>query len=1157
MNVLFFMDPFIDLPETAVDRSFSARYDLALEGLVKAIKIDKSITVRMLTIDKLFTQQRMKDLRNKYKIICHLLGREELKTILSFSNCTSEMVLYRDHVPAEFIKNYAEMLGSKMSGWSPDIIYGWEYVPTYLNQIFPKALLLEGRHTGFYRINKRRDVIFSVKNNMDSIQTFVHSIILSDRDRDDLDEIRNTARKVCKSSAVTRKTIDPVGRFSNLVFFPGHYQAADFFKYTFYQQESDLISEVLAALPHDCGLVYAPHPIAPRQSLAGIEQLSTHPQLIQLGDWYAADPANCLNVVDMVDAVINMSSNTAQLAMLMRKPLITFSRHHTIDFSYGSTIETLIEALNSKNNRGNELQAYYEKSDKYLSYIFKYSVKNTFFNSPENSRWFYSILDERHKNDYPDFKIIPQFQSLSEIDYAFEARQVICKSEGRALHEKDEYEQLRGMILNSRYKVIGFDVFDTMVCRPAAFSPDDIFRLMNRQVSELIGESPGFFNFRATRTQAERYAAREEKKKGNKAINIDSIYYYFQKITGLDQSLVEKIRELEIKTELAMLRPRKSLRGLYYLAKDLRRDIAVISDMYLSSEIIGQALAGCGYEGVNHLFISCEHNTTKRSGGLFQKAFHDMHVEPQDVLFIGDNRETDVNAAQKCCATGFHFPKAADVFSMICTRHPHFKLLTDGSLYPRHHFSLAANKIYDNPFLRHESLDNLFNGNMYTLGYFGFGPFMTSLALWLVIKVKEKKLDKILFLSRDGFNVKRMYDFLNDRLFDGKLVDSKYYYLSRHISVKGLFRQPLLATLMATYKLSAALSLQEALERFFGLKLLPEIHGSLLKKYGLNLKESARNNLESTLLMLTENYDFFSNIQESGLGLAKKYFQQEVGGEADLRLGCFDASGFGSAGRYISRLSGNQVNAFMARGAYFVEQLDENRDIFFSSLPSQFGASCMNLSAPIVEEIISNRTEGTTIGYEEIDGKVNPVFDSDFVMDVKHASIIGEIQKGFWDFFQDYLALLEGNEFTLNSVPTQIVLWPIELLTSGHTDLELANQLMIKDEFFSLTHVAGKKSIISPDIGQNFKKNSSVKVKTPIYFQTEKRLIPKGTVSRLIFRIGSKSQRMTHLGWWLCGSQKKYEKFITNPKRYFADSKSRCMRLISKLYSKKNHPDGF
>src|SRR5699024_10772913 len=81
---------------------------------------------------------------------------------------------------------------------------------------------------------------------------------------------------------------------------------------------------------------------------------------------------------------------------------------------------------------------------------------------------------------------------------------------------------------------------------------------------------------------------------------------------------------------------------LYNLAKYLKKDIILISDIYLNSYTITDILKKNNYQ-FSEIFISSKTKRLKHTGNAFKNAMVELKATPEEILHIGDNLNSDVN----------------------------------------------------------------------------------------------------------------------------------------------------------------------------------------------------------------------------------------------------------------------------------------------------------------------------------------------------------------------------------------------------------------------------------------------------------------------------------------------------------------------------------
>lgn len=199
----------------------------------------------------------------------------------------------------------------------------------------------------------------------------------------------------------------------------------------------------------------------------------------------------------------------------------------------------------------------------------------------------------------------------------------------------------RELSRSKKYDIISFDVFDTLIKRECE-EPKDIFLY----VGELIlSSSIDAFNFMTRRVNAESVA---RCKSVTGEVTIDDIYMQLDNYYG---EMAAMLKEKEIEMEIEKCRPRSMLVNLYKSVVESGKKVILISDMYLSSEVIAKMLSKCGIEGHDALYVSNEWGGDKISGQLFLKARDDLRMTNCSHLHYGDSLRADYLGAKKAGVT--------------------------------------------------------------------------------------------------------------------------------------------------------------------------------------------------------------------------------------------------------------------------------------------------------------------------------------------------------------------------------------------------------------------------------------------------------------------------------------------------------------------------
>lgn len=296
-----------------------------------------------------------------------------------------------------------------------------------------------------------------------------------------------------------------------------------------------------------------------------------------------------------------------------------------------------------------------------------------------------------------------------------------------------------------RYNIISFDVFDTLINRTVD-SPSVVFDLVEQEHDLTFPKEIQVTGFRSKRIEAERIA----RQRNNKEICLDEIYDVLKEQSdALDW---DTYKELEIKTEIRCCTVNNKGYAMYSKCLSQKKQIIVISDMYLPQKVIEEILQANGYCEYKALYLSCEVGFTKANGKLFDYCLSNEGIRPDQMLHVGDNLRSDIKNARLKGINAFHLKKSTSII-------PGKGLLQHNGL-----LELFINNTLDT------TLDEFGQ-----IGYCCFGPLLYGFIKWIYSEAKKHNYDQILFLSRDGYIMKKAFDLMTK----GKNLNSNYMYASR------------------------------------------------------------------------------------------------------------------------------------------------------------------------------------------------------------------------------------------------------------------------------------------------------------------------------------------------------------------------------------------
>lgn len=229
----------------------------------------------------------------------------------------------------------------------------------------------------------------------------------------------------------------------------------------------------------------------------------------------------------------------------------------------------------------------------------------------------------------------------------------------RSQESVDPFEDARRAIEDPRFSVIGFDVFDTLLVRPA-LEPGDLFRLVGlRAAAEgLLDDFAGMRVAAEAATRARLRASAPDREEPDLA----AVHATLAELAGLPRAAGERLLALECEVERRAARAREPMRGLYETARRLGKRIVVVSDACADAGLVADLLAGAGLSPPDHLYVSSAVGLTKSSGRLYRHILDDLRLDPTAWFHVGDNPKSDVTRAREAGLTALRVPRAGELY---------------------------------------------------------------------------------------------------------------------------------------------------------------------------------------------------------------------------------------------------------------------------------------------------------------------------------------------------------------------------------------------------------------------------------------------------------------------------------------------------------------
>ncbi|MGW8462008.1 hypothetical protein [Pseudomonas sp. CLCA07] len=353
---------------------------------------------------------------------------------------------------------------------------------------------------------------------------------------------------------------------------------------------------------------------------------------------------------------------------------------------------------------------------------------------------------------------------------------------GTIFEKKNNVTPIKSSVVASDWRtamekssVISFDVFDTLVSRSCYF-PTDVFSFMEGEARKATNGKVR--NFRSNRLAAEKKTRESANTLLNRQeVTTNDIYLELQRVYELTDSERDELLKLELSREYDLSVRRDAGWAMFQYAKKLGKEIIAISDMTHEHSFICSLLEKSQYTGITKVFVSSQFGLRKHEGELYSHVINDLKVSASDVLHIGDNIKGDLESSTARGLMGYHIPRAS-VHLERAAGYTHFieELKSTKTEFDSHLFSIISRNYFDRS-AEEITPKTLFNGNAFNLGFCGLGPAITGFASWIYSEAISGGITDIFFLSRDGLIAKKVFDRLYGALAD--TPKTHYIYSSR------------------------------------------------------------------------------------------------------------------------------------------------------------------------------------------------------------------------------------------------------------------------------------------------------------------------------------------------------------------------------------------
>lgn len=322
-------------------------------------------------------------------------------------------------------------------------------------------------------------------------------------------------------------------------------------------------------------------------------------------------------------------------------------------------------------------------------------------------------------------------------------------------------------------QLVSFDIFDTLVLRPFLHPSGQ-----RAYLAHLIEKRFGLSAFANLRERAE-----VNTRMGNGCdADLDAIYRTLAEMPEAHGFPHAEIKALELSTEQRLLRPRKAVVDAARRFDHAGKRVIAVSDMYLDAECLRRILPETIPATLKHIYVSCDTGWRKDTDEAWLKLPAIEHVSPKHWLHVGDNEHSDVQRPQMLgFAMPLHVLRPASLLDVV----PSLRGLRPS---PGQHsrwqdqlwLGLLSNRLSDLADAQPRAFQhNLTLDDPETFGYVVLGPLLFDYTSWLARQAMQAQISKILFLSREGYLLERIYRVLSAHVPALASLDSVYLLVSR------------------------------------------------------------------------------------------------------------------------------------------------------------------------------------------------------------------------------------------------------------------------------------------------------------------------------------------------------------------------------------------
>ena len=611
-------------------------------------------------------------------------------------------------------------------------------------------------------------------------------------------------------------------------------------------------------------------------------------------------------------------------------------------------------------------------------------------------------------------------------------------SSARNWHQYSARSQDHALLALSDVDLVSFDLFDTLVSRPAR-RPDAVLKLVEHRIATEEGRPIPLF---AERRAAENRVRARRHHQGD--VNLSEIYAELATSGTIPRDVVARAHAMEKQIDLSALRPRPEVIAVLKAAHERGKRIILMTDTYYEEADIRAILRGIGVADLfAKIYVSNAVGARKDRGDLWH------HVETAEAvprvrwLHVGDNEHSDIQAACDRRIRYLHVAHPAKILAQSGFKRDEGDLARTwpSDLSVGH----AMLHLARNPFLNRANPPYLSLGSTRDVGYAVFGPLMLLFMSWLIRHEALTGIDRLYFLAREGDFLVKVYRLIQERYGLKHLPEGRYFHVSRQTAIAAAlcrgFRPDLVlgagryvGTIQGLLwnRTSFTAPAHLALDRF-DVRLPGDapVVERVMRQIEPEIAAHARD----------MNARFRAYARQERLEPNGAYGVVDVGYSATIQKMMQVALGQPLTGLYMTAF--DTANAVEKDGGFAFRCFNAGADNpETTALPV--------LAHALAVEAFLTAPHGQVVGYETVDERIEPLFKTDPRTPAEHA-ILAELHAGAEQYIIETLDLY-GPALLQADIPLKGAQEPLRMVMEGQIAIDLASlaALGVEDDFCGL-----------------------------------------------------------------------------------------------------------